>query len=90
MSPTRKLVHAALLFAAAFAYSGVPAKAFYQTCEEWRSSCYGGGGVFYFHECVPNKPKCGLFSCGTEQGPGEPSECCWGMPVGDCTPDPEL
>ncbi len=84
MSPTRKLVNAVLLFVVVAAYSGMPAKAFEASCETMRSDCYGGGGTFWFHSCVENKPKCGNYSCGTAQSPGTPSECCWDMPVGDC------
>lgn len=84
MSPTRKLVQAALLFVAATAYSSTPTKAFEVSCESMRSSCNENGGSFWFHECVANKPKCGMYSCGDNENPGTASECCWDMPVGDC------
>ena len=83
MSPTRKLVQAALLFVAATAYSSMPAKAFHVSCESMREDCYNHPGYsFWFHECVDGEPSCGMYSCGEE--PGGTSKCCWDMPVGPC------
>jgi hypothetical protein len=82
MRPVRKLVQAAILFAAAAVYTGTPANASEVSCETMRSDCYalGGGESFWFHSCTEGS--CGMHSCGVE--PGSPSECCWEMPVGDC------
>jgi hypothetical protein len=85
MSPARKLVQAALLFVAAAAYSGTPATAFSETCEDRRSSCHDDGGTFWFHGCDPSNNQCGEYSCGSGDLPGVIFSCCWDMPIGSCS-----
>lgn len=83
MTTARKLAGAALL--AASCYYTSSAVLAWDSCEDFRSLCYGSDGTFYYWgNCSVSEDgvTCGDYSCGSGSSYGSPTRCCWSTPVG--------